>query len=222
MGGTHCRHRRRQQVALLVQRGARLRLARARGKCAPIRFTPPLFPDLSVPPVARARASAPQFSAISIGPLAKDPVPRCARPATTPSSSASGPNARAPAFAPNRNRALGVVSLGPVYGWHPLSPSTAPAGRSAGATRRSAPPRTRAREMRANKVYAAPFFLIFQCRLLREREQAPPSSVRFRSGRWRKTPYLAALARRPHHHHRHPARTPELQRSPPIGIVPLG
>ena len=57
MGGTHCRHRRRQRVALPAQRGARLRLARARGKCAPLRYTPP------------------QFSAVSIGPLAKDPLP---------------------------------------------------------------------------------------------------------------------------------------------------
>ncbi len=44
--------------------------------------------------------------------------------------------------------------------------------------------------MHAIKVYAAPFLPIFQCRPLREREQASPSSVRFRSGRWRKTPYL--------------------------------
>jgi hypothetical protein len=42
--------------------------------------------------------------------------------------------------------------------------------------------------MRANKVYAAPFFLIFQCRLLREREQAPPSSVPFRSGWYQSRP----------------------------------
>ena len=38
--GTHCRHRRRQQVAPCLQRGARLCLARARGKCAPLSFTP--------------------------------------------------------------------------------------------------------------------------------------------------------------------------------------
>ena len=57
----------------------------------------------------------------------------------------------------HRSPPTGIVPLGwrPVYGWHPLSPSTAPAGRSAGATRRSAPPRTRAREMRAIKIYAA-------------------------------------------------------------------
>ena len=50
----------------------------------------------------------------------------------------------------------------------------APAGRSAGATRRSAPPRTRAREMRAIKANADPFLLILESRC--EREQAPPTS----------------------------------------------
>ena len=74
------------------------------------------------------------------------------------------PNARAPAFAPSALSVFGVVSLGPVYGWHPLSPSTAassysgaaaaPAGRSAGGE--SAPPRTRAREIGAIKVNALP------------------------------------------------------------------
>ena len=36
--------------------------------------------------------------------------------------------------APNRIRALGVVSLGPVYGWHPLSPSTDTIAAGAAAT----------------------------------------------------------------------------------------
>ena len=81
------------------------------------------------------------------------------------------PNARAPAFAPSALSVFGVVSLGPVYGWHPLSPSTAassysgaaaaPAGRSAGGE--LAPPRTRARGIGAIKVNAHPFLLIFQC-----------------------------------------------------------
>ena len=46
-----------ERVGLLAERVARLRLARARGKCAPLRQTPP------------------QFSAVASGLLAKDPVP---------------------------------------------------------------------------------------------------------------------------------------------------
>ncbi len=42
--------------------------------------------------------------------------------------------------------------------------------------------------MHAIKVYADPFLPIFQSRPLREREQAPPSSVPFRSGWYRSRP----------------------------------
>ena len=79
--------------------------------------------------------------------VAKDPVPRCARPApptntiaagaaaTTPSSSASGPNARAPSFAPNRNRAppvqcgfdRGGIEVDPVPRCARPTPPTTPA-----------------------------------------------------------------------------------------------
>jgi pimeloyl-ACP methyl ester carboxylesterase len=47
-----------------------------------------------------------------------------------------------------------------------------------------------ARDVCANKVYAAPFLLIFQSRLLREREQAPPSVRAVASGLLAKTPLI--------------------------------
>jgi hypothetical protein len=51
----------------------------------------------------------------------------------------------------------------------------------------------------AIEVNAPPFLLIFQSRALREREQALPSVSAVASGLLAKTPYLAALARRPDH-----------------------
>ena len=56
----------------------------------------------------------------------------------------------------------------------------------------------RAREIRAIKLYADPFLLIFQSRPLREREQAPPSSVLFRSGWYRSRPRTSLRPRRRH------------------------
>jgi transposase len=46
MGGTIVAIDGASGVALLVQRGARLRLARARGKCAPLRWTPQALPSI--------------------------------------------------------------------------------------------------------------------------------------------------------------------------------
>ena len=153
-----------------------------------------------MPPVARARASAPQFSAISIGPLAKDPVPReLTRRAADqhPRRRRRGDHTIIIGIRPETpelhrsppTEILWDLFMGGTHCRHRRRQRVALLLQR-GARLRLA--RTRAREIRTIKVYAAPFLLIFQCRLLREREQAPPSSVRFRSGRWRKTRYLAS------------------------------
>ena len=99
----------------------------------------------------RRRPERPQFSAVSIGPLAKDPTSRAhPPPPTTPAPPAPAP--RRPqhgSFRPDRPSF--IVRPQPEscpfrFGWSfgtclwvaPMSPSTAPASRSAGATRRSA------------------------------------------------------------------------------------
>ena len=73
------------------------------------------------------------------------------------------------------------------------------AGLSAGGARRSAPPRARTREIRANKVNAAP---ADASEPLRERDKTPPISAASIGVVSKSTPYLAALARRRRPHHR--------------------
>jgi len=64
------------------------------------------------------------------------------------------------------------------------------AGRSADRARRVGARLTRARGIGANRINAGSIPLIFQCRLLREREQAPHSVSAVSIGPLAKTPYL--------------------------------